>query len=138
MAGTTEAAPRRAARWRAVALASVALHLWGLYAPDPPPVPAGWAWPGLDKAAHVLLFALPVLAWAPVVRSLGPVVAALAAHAPLSEWIQATALARRAGDPLDLLADLAGIGLGWLACRWWARGGTWRQSGAARRRPPLR
>ena len=46
--------------WVLVAL-SLGLHLWGLYTPSPPDAGA-LSFPGIDKLAHVVLFAVPT--WA--------------------------------------------------------------------------
>jgi hypothetical protein len=40
-----------------------------------------------------------------------------AAHAVVSELVQHLFYARRTGDPLDVLADWAGVALGWGAAR---------------------
>jgi VanZ family protein len=68
---------------------------------------------GTDKLAHVLLFAAPVLAaYAARVPRRAWVVAAVAVHAPLSEWLQHAVLPNRSGDAWDAVADLAGVVLG--------------------------
>ena len=41
------------------------------------------------------------------------VLAAVAGYAVVSELVQALLLARRSGDPLDVVADLLGAALGW-------------------------
>ena len=67
-----------------------------------------------DKFVHALLFAAPafvgVVAW----HSWWPALL-LAAHAPISEYLQATLLSGRSGAVGDALADLAGVVLGSLA-----------------------
>ncbi|WP_232847734.1 VanZ family protein [Occultella kanbiaonis] len=69
--------------------------------------------PGTDKAVHVLIFAT-VMATGLLAGIPGRWLAlGLAAHAVLSELIQHLVLPERSGDPLDLVADLAGIALGW-------------------------
>ena len=73
--------------------------------------------PNADKVVHVTLFA--VLA-ATTRWRFGPVpsfLLAVAAYAPLSEVVQALALPGRSGDPRDVVADLAGVGAGWLLAR---------------------
>jgi len=73
--------------------------------------------PGSDKVVHLLLFA--GLAFTTRWR-FGPVafgLAAVAGYAALSEVVQAFALPGRSGDPYDVLADLAGAGLGCLLAR---------------------
>lgn len=68
--------------------------------------------PGVDKVVHLLLFAVLALTgrWAGVRP--GPLVLCLAAYAALSEVLQALTPLARSGSAADLLADLAGIGLG--------------------------
>lgn len=92
--------------------AAIALQLLALYLPQAPTT-GGVSVPGADKAVHVLIFAVVmltgVLAHVPV-RWLALV---LAAHAVLSELVQHVLLPDRSGDPLDAVADLAGIALGW-------------------------
>jgi VanZ family protein len=41
----------------------------------------------------------------------------VAAYAVVSELIQGFALPGRSGDPLDVVADLAGVAAGWLLAR---------------------
>lgn len=98
----------KATRW-ALALV-VVVHLLALYLPGSPDVgPVGV--PHLDKLVHVLLFAAPTY----LVRRLTPArwpVVLIALHAPVSELLQYRLIPNRSGDPLDLLADAAGIGLG--------------------------
>jgi len=79
---------------------------------------AGSLFPESDKVVHLLLFA----ALAATTRwRFGPDLiglAAVAGFAVLSELVQAGALPSRSGDPLDVVADLAGAALGWaLAAR---------------------
>jgi hypothetical protein len=128
MARQVVPADREAAVWPVVAGAAglaVVAQLVGLYVPEPP---AGGSWfPGADKLLHGLAFALPVLLipWAdtlrrrvagrpPRARVLVLVVWVSAAHAVVSELVQHTAYAGRAGDPLDVLADWSGIAVGGL------------------------
>ena len=112
----------------ALAAAAVLVHLYALYRPEGP---GGWSWfPQLDKVEHVLGFALPVclvlLARLAAARQApGPrtsrvwwlVTGVFAAHAVVSELVQHHFYARRSGDPLDVLADWAGVALGWGAAR---------------------
>ena len=92
--------------------AAIALQLLALYLPQTPGA-EGVGVPGADKAVHVLIFALVMLtgllAGLPA-RWLAP---GLAIHAVLSELIQHVLLPDRSGDPLDAVADLAGVLLGW-------------------------
>lgn len=84
-------------------------HLAALYWPriDVPGAP-----PNSDKLAHLLLFGVPVAMAILALRRPWPVVAALALHAPVSEWLQATLLPHRSGDARDALADLVGVAIG--------------------------
>ncbi len=73
--------------------------------------------PGVDKVVHVSLFA--ALAFTSRWR-FGPLPAgllAVGAYAVVSEIVQGVALPNRSGDPVDVLADLAGVTLGWLLAR---------------------
>jgi len=97
--------------WGAFGLA-VAANLWGLYAPSQPG-PA--LIPGADKLAHAGSFALVMLTG--LLAGVKPRLLAVvvAAHAVLSEVVQATLLPGRSGDIADLAADVIGMALGWLA-----------------------
>jgi len=103
-------------RDRAIALAALAAQVTVLYLPDPPPVADSWSFPGLDKAVHVAVFALPTWAlWRVWPSPVVPV--AMVAQSVASEVVQGRWLSGRGADPLDLLADLAGIGAGLLLAR---------------------
>jgi VanZ family protein len=110
------------------AVLAVLLQLWALYRVAGPPQPA-W-FPFADKLQHALGFALPVLLILLTVALRGPlgwqwasvrmttlVVAVFAAHAVVSELIQHVWYRYRTGDPLDVLADWAGIAVGVLLLR---------------------
>ncbi|MFC7489388.1 MULTISPECIES: VanZ family protein [unclassified Knoellia] len=100
----------RTPRWTfAPVLAALLLQLGVLYAPS-----GGGAPPfaHFDKLVHCAVFALPVFLALLVRLPFTPVVIALAAHAPVSEIVQATLLPKRAGDPWDVVADLVGVCLG--------------------------
>ena len=114
---------RWSAAWPVVAVAAglaVLLQLWGLYAPS---VPVGADWfPAADKVAHGVAFGLPVAlvmvadtlrrrsrGLRPRARLLVLATWVSAAHAVVSELIQAAFYTDRLGDPLDLLADWSGI-----------------------------
>ena len=95
--------------------ASLALQLWALYKPDSPG-PEQLPFPHADKVAHFVLFLIPAIA---LVRLRAPRWAQwlLVAHAPLSEAIQGL-IPYRGVDPLDIVADVAGIAVGcWLGRR---------------------
>jgi hypothetical protein len=116
---------RWSASWPLVAAAAgvvVALQLWGLYAPH---LPADAAWfPGADKVGHAVAFGLPVAlvmladtlrqrshGRRPRARVLVIATWVFAAHAVVSELVQAAFYTDRRGDPLDLLADWSGIAI---------------------------
>jgi len=109
-------------------LAAVLAQQIGLYGPSGPLQPS-W-FPSADKVQHAIGFALPmflVLLTSQIyaaragrtLRSLE--VAAIAGvfgvNAVVSELVQARPGSGRTGDPADAVADLIGIGLGWLAYR---------------------
>ncbi|MEO5608967.1 MAG: VanZ family protein [Ornithinibacter sp.] len=90
-------------------VASLAVQCVALYAPQGSGVSP---FPLSDKVVHLMIFAMPaVLA---VLAGFRPVVVlgALGAQAVLSEVIQGEFLASRSGDPLDVVADLVGVGIG--------------------------
>ena len=93
---------------------AVATQLVVLYAPSTPSVSP---FRNSDKAVHAVVFLVPVLL--ALLAGLRPrvVVAVFAAHAVVSELVQHALLPGRSGDPLDVVADLAGVGLGVLV--WW-------------------
>ena len=108
-----------------LALAAFALQLWGLYRVTGPPSP-GW-FPAADKAEHLIGFAAPVLLFLLTVelgarhrtgRPAGrgavlAIVSGFAAHGVVSEVVQHVAYRTRTGDPLDTVADWAGVAVGW-------------------------
>lgn len=93
---------------------TVAAHCYVLYAPHPPGEPL---FPHSDKVIHALIFAAPVVIGLllGLGRRLVPWVAAV--HAPVSELVQHAFLPGRAGDVLDVVADLAGVALGVVVVR---------------------
>ena len=93
---------------------AVVVQLVVLYAPSGP---SASPFPGSDKVVHALVFLVPVAA--ALLAGLPPrlVVAVFAAHAVVSEVLQGALLPARSGDPLDVVADLVGVGLGVLAWR---------------------
>ncbi|HEY5786359.1 MAG TPA: hypothetical protein VIT65_16445 [Microlunatus sp.] len=99
-----------------------------LYGPSGPVQPS-W-FPNADKVQHTIGFALPmflVLLTSQIyaaragrtLRSLGvaAIAGVFAVDAVVSELVQARPGSGRDGDPVDAIADLIGIGLGWLAFR---------------------
>ena len=100
--------------------AAVVLHLLVLYLPQVPD-PGGPQVPGLDKVAHVAVFALVVAAalWAGLpARWVVPVALV---HAVVSEVVQHLWLAERSGDGWDVVADVVGVLLGWAVMTWLRR-----------------
>jgi hypothetical protein len=106
--------------------AAVIIQQVALYGPSGPVHP-GW-FPAADKLQHALGFALPmflVLMTSRVCavradptlrpRWVAAVAGLFAVNAVVSELVQARPGSGRSGDPVDALADLAGILLGWLA-----------------------
>ena len=122
---------------------AVLVHLFGLYRPTGPPSPA-W-FPRADKVEHLVGFGAPVclLLLARLSRRTGTgpagvarndpaaaprrdrfprwVVGIFAGHAVVSELVQHSFYRHRTGDPVDALADLAGVTLGWWVARLLAR-----------------
>lgn len=92
-----------------LAVAAVAGQLVALYLPGSPSLAVGL--PGLDKVVHLLLFAVPVWLFLRAGARFLLVLTGFACHAAVSELVQHWAVSLRSGDPLDLAADLAGIGL---------------------------
>ena len=70
--------------------------------------------PGSDKLVHLVLFSLLAAAtrWRFGARPVALTV--LVAYAVASEVVQGVLMTTRSGDPLDVVADLAGVALGWL------------------------
>ena len=100
--------------WLGALLAAGAVQLVALYAPSAGGAPP---FPNADKLVHAAIFALPVL-FGLLARLRPAVVVAVAAlHAPVSELVQHFLLPHRDGDVRDVLADLVGVGLGWLLAR---------------------
>jgi VanZ family protein len=81
---------------------------WPTGGGDPP-------FPGADKVVHLLLFALLAATARWRFGSASWLLAAVAGYAVVSEVVQGAALADRSGDAYDVLADLLGAVLGWLA-----------------------
>lgn len=104
-----------------VLAAAVLVQLVVLYVPRVPDVGAVGV-PGADKVVHAAVFAAVTLAALRATLPAVPVLALVAAHAPVSELLQHLVLPGRSGDPVDVLADLVGVALGattawWLAVR---------------------
>lgn len=103
--------------WRAgLLLLALAANI-GFYLPSLPSGTPGTALPGVDKAVHLLVFALTVFAagrlLAPRRRfPIGWVALVALAHALLIELVQLLVLPQRSGDAADLLFGVLGIALG--------------------------
>lgn len=110
---------RRRTRYLVLAAALV-VQLVVLYVPRVPDVGAV-AVPGGDKIVHAAVFAAVTFAGLRAGLSPAVVLAFGAMHAVLSELLQHAVLPARSGDPLDVVADLAGVALGALAA-WWLAG----------------
>jgi hypothetical protein len=96
----------RWARDRLLLAVAVVVQLGVLYAPR---APSTGSVPGVDKVVHASVFA--AVAWTALRCAIARrvVVVVLAAHAVLSEVLQAGLLPARSGDPLDAVADVAGV-----------------------------
>ncbi|MER7243699.1 VanZ family protein [Kribbella sp. NPDC000426] len=102
--------------WRIAFVAAVALQLYGVYSPREAGPHVGI--PQIDKIAHCFLFAAVAFTGLKVGVPARWLLGALAANAIVSELVQHWLLPQRDGDPLDALADLAGVALGaWLGFR---------------------
>lgn len=101
--------------WRAVLIVlgilAVAGQCYGLYGPPGPPSDSTLP---TDKIAHLGGFAVPVALFVGAGLPIGWVSGLALVQAVTSELVQWRFLPRRSGDPLDLLADLLGIGIGLL------------------------
>ncbi|PFG20298.1 hypothetical protein [Serinibacter salmoneus] len=98
---------------------------WTLYAPAVPgPAIAFRA----DLVVHAAVFALSTVTGLACALRPGRLAVALAANAVISEVVQHIWLPGRSGDPVDVAADLVGIGLG-LVAGWWLSGRGWVNSG---------
>lgn len=126
LAARTPPALRRWPLVGVLAALAVAAQLWGLYRVTGPTT-APW-FPYADKVQHLVGFALPVLLvlLAGELRAaehgrrlgrtaVGAVVGLFTVHAVVSELVQGRYYVSRAGDPLDVLADVVGIALGLVA-----------------------
>ncbi|MFF0344471.1 VanZ family protein [Kribbella sp. NPDC004875] len=116
VAGETKASRRTVWLWRIAFVAAVALQLYGVYAPREAGPHVGI--PQIDKVAHFFLFAAVAFTGLKVGVPARWLLGALAANAIVSELVQHWLLPQRDGDPLDALADLAGVAFGaWIGFR---------------------
>lgn len=111
MTGTATGRDQRA---RVLLGVAVVVQVLVLYLPDPPSVGGGDGPLSADTLVHVAVFA--AVAWTGRAAGVPAVllVAALVGHAVVSEVVQHALLPGRTGDLTDVLADLAGVGLGLL------------------------
>lgn len=117
---------RPALRWVLFA-AAVLVNLVVLYLPR---APSTGDLPHVDKLVHVAVFAAVLVTGVGAGLARRWLAAVLAVHAVTSELVQHFLLAHRSGDPLDVLADLVGVGLGLLRALWVReRSGQGRRSG---------
>lgn len=117
-AGPSGTRARQARRWRWAFAFSVVAQVVALYAPR---APSTGGVPQLDKLVHAAIFgAVAFTALRSGLRA-GPVVAALLAHAVVSELVQRFVLAHRDGDWRDSVADAVGTAVGVLLARRAAR-----------------
>ncbi|QOR69662.1 VanZ family protein [Ruania alkalisoli] len=90
---------------------SILVQLVVLYLPATPD--GAPSTPGADKAVHVLVFAVVMLTGRLLPLPGVPLAAVLLVHAGVSELVQHLLLPGRSGDLADIVADIAGIALGW-------------------------
>jgi VanZ family protein len=101
--------------WRAAFVIACAVHLAALYAPRAAEPDIGFT--GVDKVAHLLLFAVVAYTGLRVGVPARPLIAVLVVNAVLSEFVQHLVLPQRSGDVFDTVADLAGVAIGAWAVR---------------------
>ena len=101
--------------WFVLGLLALAVQLWSLYTPNPP---GGVTFPHADKVVHVLLFAVPVACFCRAASRPLLVAGIFALHAVLSELVQYHWVSGRSGSPADAVADMLGVGAGWLWAAW--------------------
>jgi VanZ family protein len=94
---------------------AVLAQLVVLYAPGT--ATESFVLPHVDKVVHAAVFAAVVVAGRRMGLPLWPLAAVSVVQAVLSEAIQDTLVPARSGDPVDIVADLAGITLGVLVSR---------------------
>ncbi len=130
---TRRPAAAKALWWSAFVLACAA-NLYGVYAPSQPG--PDLSFPYADKVAHVAVFA--AVAWTGRTVGLRAILLAvvLILHAVTSEIVQGTVMAGRSGDPWDVVADLAGIGIGLGIWAWFGGPSAGQRSGETRPSTP--
>lgn len=97
---------------------TVVIQLVVLYWPHAPSPPTTLP---VDKLVHLSVFAAAAWAGRRAGFPLRPLLAALLAHAVISEMLQAWAIPGRDGDPRDVLADWSGTLLGLVLAGWLGR-----------------
>jgi len=93
-----------------VGLVALLAQLVAVYAPS---APNEHVIPDLDKVVHFSIFAAPTALFLLAGLRLALVVPLLAAHGPVSEWVQGEFLPHRDGSWQDAAADLVGVAAGW-------------------------
>lgn len=121
--------------WRRILLVlgamAVVAQCYGLYSPSGPPSTPGLP---LDKIGHLLGFAVPAALFV-AARVDWRIVAGLATlQAVASELVQGLLFVDRSGDVWDVMADLAGLGLG-CGIGWFVQRRADRTEGLRRSRP---
>lgn len=104
------AGERTSTAWRVAFGLAALVNVVAVYAPSD--AGGGELFPSADKVGHLVLFALVALTGARAGLPLVPLALVLAVHAVTSEVVQEVALAGRAGDLWDAVADLAGTAVG--------------------------
>lgn len=115
---STQKLRRQKLLWRLAFGVALAVQLIAVYSPQ------GLSGPGitgLDKVVHLSIFFAPALALLMMGIRARWALGILALHAPVSELIQHFWLPERSGDVFDALADLSGVGIGWVAYVVWDR-----------------
>jgi VanZ family protein len=108
------AEPSRLRWWRVAFLLGVGAQFVVLYAPR---APSAGTLP-IDKVVHAAIFGGVLWLGSRARLPIGPLIAALLAHAVASELIQHYVLSGRSGDAADVAADLAGVLIVTLLLRW--------------------
>ncbi len=117
MRGARHNGPVRSGRRQVFAI-TVVIQLVVLYWPHAPSPPTTLP---VDKLVHLSVFAAVAWTGRRAGIPLRPLLAALLAHAVISELLQAWVIAGRDGDPRDVLADWSGTLLALALAAWSGR-----------------
>ena len=98
--------------WRVSFVAVSIISIFILFLPSDD-VPSGFP-PGTDKLVHGLLFAALALTGRGAGLRSAWLLPILGGYAVTSEVIQSVPALGRSSDPLDVVADWVGVGIGWL------------------------